>query len=422
MKITIVGAGIGGLSCALSLHAAGFRDIDIYESVAAVKEIGVGVNLLPHAVRELDELGLLAELYQVAIATADLSYMTRRGQLVWHEKRGLGAGYQWPQFSIHRGSLLGIIYRAVLERLGEDRIHVGHQLIRCGTHKGNCAWGEFRRGDAAIPVSTESDLLIACDGVHSTVRAQYHPNEGAPIWNGTTMWRGTTVTAPLLGGDNMIVAGSFAHRIVVYPISRHHAEQGQALINWVAEKRVDENQPMPKQDWEHTVDVAEVLSLFSSFEFPFLSMTSLIKNAQAIYQYPMVDRNPLPSWLQERVVLLGDAAHPMYPVGSNGASQAIIDARTIAFELASSNIIEDALKTYDATRRPATAAIVAANRAVGPEKCIDIVEERAPQGFTNIEDVISEAELIGIAESYKRTAGFDPSVLNERASLSVPSH
>ena len=417
MKITIVGGGIGGLSCALSLHAAGFDDVDVYETVSTVKEIGVGVNLLPHAVRELDELGLLDELYQTAIPTEELSYLTQRGQLVWKEPRGIAAGYRWPQFSIHRGHLLGIIHRAALARLDDERIHVGHHFQGFGQASNKRMWAEFKteRGTEKV----KSDLIIACDGVHSTARASLYPQEGPPLWNGTTMWRGVTLAEPFWSGKSMFIAGRFVHRVVVYPISRSYYDQGKSLINWVAEKRLDEDQPMPKQDWQHQVDVDEVMANFEEFDFPFLSMPALIRNAEAIFKYPMVDRDPLDTWVHGRLTLLGDAAHPMYPVGSNGASQAIIDARTLVHALATEASIDAALEKYDSIRRPATAAVVLANRQVGPEKCIELAEERAPNGFEKIDDVISQTELEEIALNYKQTAGFDPQVLNHRESLNA---
>ena len=417
MKITIVGAGIGGLTCALSLRAAGFKDVDVYESVEEIKELGVGVNLLPHAVRELDELGLLEQLYTTAIPTAELSYLTHRGQLVWKEPRGIKAGYHWPQFSIHRGELLGILYRAVRAQLGRDRIHPGHQFEQFGHIGADRVWAEFNTGNSRKKI--ESDLVIACDGIHSTARALLHPDEGPPLWNGTVMWRGVTDAEPFWGGQSMLIAGRFTHRVIVYPISKTHHDEGRSLINWVAEKRVDNNQPMPKQDWQHEVDLDEVLANFRDFDFPFLSMPRIIRGANAIFRYPMVDRDPLDSWVHGRLTLLGDAAHPMYPVGSNGASQAIIDARTLSHALATESSINDALMAYDRVRLPATASVVTANRQIGPEKCIELAEERAPQGFNDIDDVVSRGELEEIALQYKQTAGFDPERLNNRKSLSV---
>jgi 2-polyprenyl-6-methoxyphenol hydroxylase-like FAD-dependent oxidoreductase len=419
MKIAIAGGGIGGMTLALSLHAAGIDDIDIYESSPAIKELGVGINILPHAARELTELGLLDDLDAVAIRTAELAYYSRHGQRIWSEPRGLDAGYKWPQFSIHRGELLGLLSRAVATRLGAERIHTGHHLSAFGqTDRG--AWAEFadRRGGSGVD-RVEADLLVGCDGVHSVVRRTLYPDEGPPKWNGITMWRGTTLGAPFLSGRTMIMAGHFARRVVVYPISRRLEQQGKALINWVAEFKNAEDQPMPVQDWEHRAVAEEAVAPFSSYVFDFLDVPAMIRGAEAIYRYPMVDRDPLQTWVHGRVTLLGDAAHPMYPVGSNGASQAILDARVLARELALQPSVEAAIMAYDAARRPATAAIVLANRGVGPEKCMEIVEERAPDGFTDLEAIISREELEAISRSYKQTAGFDPNVLNARPSLSV---
>jgi 2-polyprenyl-6-methoxyphenol hydroxylase-like FAD-dependent oxidoreductase len=419
MKIAIIGGGIGGLTLALALHDAGIEDICVYESAPTIKELGVGINILPHAVRELCELGLLDDLYEVAIPTQELVYHSKSGQRIWGEPRGLAAGYKWPQFSIHRGDLQLLLLRAAIKRLGESRVKTGHHLVRFG-QQGDTVWGEFLDKPGGKDVGRyEADLLVACDGVHSIVRRTLYPNEGPPKWNGVTMWRAVTEAKPFLTGRSMIMAGTFARRVVVYPISRKHEDRGLSLVNWVAELKTAEDQPMPVQDWEFIADREEVLKAFGSFKFDFLDVPDMIRHAATIYQYPMVDRDALPTWVDGRVVLLGDAAHPMYPVGSNGASQAIIDARVLARELALKPSIGDALSAYDAERRPATAAVVAANRKVGPELCMELVEERAPNGFTKIEDIVSLAELEQISARYKVTAGFDPAILNSRASLSV---
>jgi 2-polyprenyl-6-methoxyphenol hydroxylase-like FAD-dependent oxidoreductase len=420
VKIAIAGGGIGGLTLALSLFDAGIKDVYVYESAPSIKELGVGINILPHACRELTELGLLDELYSVAIPTAELVYYSKLGQRIWGEPRGLAAGYKWPQFSIHRGELVTLLHRAVVTRLGSSHVLTGHHLARFG-QKGEAVWAEFvDRKSGETVGSAEADLLVACDGVHSTVRRTFFPNEGPPKWNGITMWRAVTEGKPFLSGRTMIMAGKFSCRVVVYPISKKYEDRGEALINWVAELKNAPDQPMPVQDWEFLANREEVVKPFLSYKFDFLDVPAMIQGAQTIYQYPMVDRDPLPAWNHGRVVLLGDAAHPMYPVGSNGASQAIIDARVLARELALRPAIEEALASYDAERRPATAAVVAANRKVGPELCQEIVEERAPDGFTNIDDVISRAELEDISRRYKVTAGFDPTILNNRPSLSVP--
>ena len=419
MKIAIIGGGIGGMTLALSLHDAGLTDVDIYESAHTISELGVGINVLPHAVRELTELGLLDGLAAVGIPTGELVFYSKHGQRIWGEPRGRAAGYHWPQFSIHRGELLNVLHQAVADRLGQARVHTGHHLVRFGQAAGR-AWGEFvDRAKNTVARRIEADLLIGCDGVHSVVRQQLYPDEGPPKWNGITMWRGVSEGKPFLSGRTMLMAGYFQRRVVVYPISKRHEDRDQALINWVAEFKVADDQPMPPQDWEHTARLEEALVPFTSFSFDFLDVPALMRQAETIYQYPMVDRDPLPSWDFGRVTLLGDAAHPMYPVGSNGASQAIIDARVLARELALQPSIEPAVAAYEAARRPATAAVVQANRKVGPEQCMELVEQRAPDGFTNLDDVISQRELEEISRSYKRTAGFDPETLNNRPSLSV---
>lgn len=419
MNVAIVGGGIGGMTLALALKAAGINEVDVYESASTVKELGVGINVLPHAMRELAELGLLDDLLGIGIPTGELVYYSKHGQRIWGEPRGLAAGYRWPQISIHRGRLLGVLHRAVLERLGPGRVHTGLHLVRFG-QQGGQVWGEFiDRATGRAAARIEADLLVACDGIHSVVRQTLYPDEGPPRWNGIVMWRGVTVRQPFLSGRTMVMAGYFGRRVVVYPISKEHEEQGRALINWVAEFKTAPDQPMPRQDWNHTVRLDEVLKPFASFVFDFLDVPALIRGAEAIYQYPMVDRDPLPTWDFGRVTLLGDAAHPMYPVGSNGASQAIIDARVLARELALQPSIAAAVAAYDAVRRPATAAVVQANRRVGPERCMDIIEERAPNGFTNLDDIVSQQELEEIVAVYRRTAGFDPEILNNRPSLSV---
>lgn len=420
MRVAIIGGGIGGMALALSLHAAGIEDVDVYESAPAIRELGVGINLLPHSVRELTELGLLDALLAVGIPTAEFYYFTRRGQQIWHEPLGIAAGYRWPQVSIHRGALLGVLHRAVVERLGPARVHPGHHLVRFGQEPSGEVWGALIDRETGRSVGrVEADLLVGCDGIPSVVRRTLYPAEGPPRWNGVTMWRGVTAGAPFLSGRAMINAGSSKQRVVIYPISKAEEDRGRALINWVATMRTADSGLVPPQDWTYIADCGEVLGAFASFVFDFLEVPALIRGAEAVYQYPMVDRDPLPSWDFGRVTLLGDAAHPMHPVGGNGASQAILDARVLARELAIQPTIEAAIAAYDGHRRPATAAVVQANRRAGPHRCQDLVEERAPNGFTDLHDIVSEDELAAIADEYKRTAGFEIAHLNERASLSA---
>jgi 5-methylphenazine-1-carboxylate 1-monooxygenase len=419
MRVAIAGGGIGGMALALSLHAAGFHAIDVYESASSVKELGVGINLLPHATRELAELGLLDALSAVAIPTAELVFYSTRGQRIWGEPRGLAAGYRWPQLSIHRGTLLGVLHRAVLDRLGPERVHTGHHLSRFEQDASGVRARFVDRASGEPRPPVEADVLVGSDGIHSVVRQMFFPGQGPPRWNGITMWRAVTESAPFLTGRTMIQAGTLDQMVVVYPISRRHEARGRALINWVAGIKNAADQPMPTQDWQRAAHPDDVLAPFESYAFEFLDVPALIRGAEVIYQYPMVDRDPLPTWCFGRVTLLGDAAHPMYPIGSNGASQAIIDARVLARELALRPSIEEAITAYDAQRRPPTGDVVLANRRGGPEKCLSIVEERAPNGFRDLDAVISREELEEISRAYKRTAGFDPESLNSRPSLSV---
>jgi len=247
-------------------------------------------------VRELTELGLLDDLYGVGIPTAELVYYSKHGQPIWREPRGLAAGYRWPQISVHRGQLLGVLYRAVLDRLGPRRVHTGHHLARFGQQDG-AVWSEFVDRTSGAPIGrVATDLLVGCDGIHSVVRQTFYPDEGPPRWNGITMWRGVTIAAPFLSGRTNTIAGYFGRRIVVFPISKRHEDQGRALINWVAMFKTAADQPMPRQDWNHTARIEEVLQPFASYVFDFLNMPDLIRGAETIYQYPMVDRDPLPTW------------------------------------------------------------------------------------------------------------------------------
>jgi 2-polyprenyl-6-methoxyphenol hydroxylase-like FAD-dependent oxidoreductase len=400
MRIAIVGAGIGGCALALSLEAAGFVDVTLYETAGALRELGVGINVLPHAARELTELGLGEAIDAVAVRTGTLSYHDRFGHQIWEEPRGLAAGYKWPQWSVHRGRLLGVLHTAVMARLGPDAIVHGRRVTPNDLSELN------------------ADVVVACDGVHSILRTLVAPNEQGPLWNGVTMWRGVSVAEPFLGGRRMAMAGRLHRRTVIYPI--HDLPDGRQLINWVAEEKTAEGRPMPRHDWSAVSDVAEPMRAFHDYQFDWLDVPSLFALSDEVLAYPMCDRDPLPTWRHGSMTLLGDAAHPMYPVGSNGASQAILDARTLARELALQPTIGEALDAYEAIRLPATSAVVLANRQVGPERCMEVIAERAPDGFTSLDDIISPEELHAMVTSYRTTAGFDPKVLNERDSLSVP--
>jgi 2-polyprenyl-6-methoxyphenol hydroxylase-like FAD-dependent oxidoreductase len=414
MTVLIIGAGIAGLTTALSLHQIGV-DCGVFESVEQIEPLGVGINTLPHAVRELTELGLQDELAASAIPTAELAYHSKHGSLIWSEPRGLAAGYHWPQFSIHRGELQMILLRAARARLGADRIVTGHHLAHWeATPSGVRAHFIQRRTGATLPCA-DGSLLIAADGIHSAARAALYPDEGPPIWNGAILWRGVSHgQQPLLTGRTMVMAGHEFQKFVCYPISRAAYDRGEATLNWIAERKFTPDHAWRREDWNRPGNLQDFLPQFESWRFDWLDVPALIRAADRCYEYPMVDRDPLPRWSFGPVTLLGDAAHPMYPIGSNGASQAILDARVLARELATHGATPAALAAYEAERRPATARIVLANRQNGPEQVMQLVEHRAPGGFARIQDVLSPAELIEAADGYKRIAGFDKDALNQR--------
>ena len=406
MKIAIIGGGIGGLTAALALHKAGFRPT-VYESVGDIRALGVGINLLPHAVRVLSDLGLERDLAATGIATRELLYFNKFGQKIWQEDRGLEAGYPWPQYSILRGAVQYLLLEAVTIRLGADCLRTAHHLASLDATGDRIRLG-FTDGRAGKPVAEETaDLVIGADGIHSEVRRHFYPAEGPPIWNGAILWRGVTESAPFLTGRSMFMAGHANQKFVCYPVSRDHIDRGRSLTNWVAERRVDPSAGYRREDWNREANWDDFLPAFESWRFDWLDIPHLISGAQTVYEYPMVDRDPVERWTFGRVTLLGDAAHPMYPIGSNGASQAILDAEALAHALRITHDPLEALGRYEDARREATGEIVRSNRQNGPEQVMQIVEERAPDGFEDLDTVISRSELQEIADRYKRVAGFD---------------
>lgn len=415
MTVLIIGGGIAGLTTALSLHQIGV-DCRVFESVDTIEPLGVGINTLPHAVRELSELGLRDRLAARAVATAQLAYYSSHGQRIWAEPRGEAAGYRWPQFSIHRGELQMILLAAARERLGSDHILTGHQLTGWDATATGVRAHFVHRRTGEQRDDAEGSLLIGADGIHSTVRSVLYPNEGPPIWNGAIMWRGITTGLSFLDGRTMIMAGHESLKFVAYPISRD-----KGVVNWIAERRFRPDHQWCREDWNRRGNLDDFLPQFTDWRFPWLDVPSVITNATQCFEYPMVDRDPVDRWTFGPVTLLGDAAHAMYPIGSNGASQAILDARVLAREIQTHGEVPAALEAYEAERRPATSRIVLANRRNGPEQVMQLVQERAPQGFTRIEDVLSREELEEAAAGYKRIAGFDKDELNARPPIVTPS-
>ena len=399
MHVLIAGGGIGGLALALMLHQRGLG-CTVLEAAAEVKQLGVGINTLPHAIRELAALDLLPALDGVGIRTRELRYLNRFGQEIWKEPRGIWAGHDVPQFSIHRGHLHRVLWQAAAARLPTGALLNNARLQGFTQDRGGIL-AHLTDGR-----SLSGDVLIGADGIHSTIRATLHPDDGGIRWNGIQMWRGAVEWPAFEGGDTMIVAGDMKEKLVLYPIAPG-ASAATRLTNWVVCAQIgDASKPPPRrEDWSRPGQRDEVLAHVARFRIPFLDVAALVRATPEFWEYPMCDRDPLPFWTQGRVTLLGDAAHPMYPVGSNGASQAVLDARCLAGLLAS-QAPEAALAAYAAERLPKTAEIVRANRKGGPERVVDEVSARAPDGFARLEDVISRAELAAIAGGYAQMAGF----------------
>jgi 5-methylphenazine-1-carboxylate 1-monooxygenase len=403
MNIAIVGGGIGGLSLALSLHRQGLL-CDVYETVAAVREIGVGITLLPHAMRELAELGLQPQLEAAGIENLESVFFNRFGQFIYREPRGRHAGYDWPEVSLHRGKLHRVLYEAARERLGASRVHLDHRCVGVDQDAGGAIVRFESSAGAALP-PLRADVVVACDGVNSAIRRQLYPDEKL-AFAGINTWRGVTFHAPILTGKSYLRIGSIdTGKMVIYPIAHNVDGRGRQLVNWVAEIR---REGAPMNDWNRPGKPEDVLPFFQDWRFDWLDVPALIMGAKQVFEYPMVDRNPVPRWTFGRVTLLGDAAHPMYPRGSNGAAQAIIDARVLAEQLATA--IDDgpeALKAYEALRLQPTARIVEANRTVPPDFINTKVDELSGgKPFRHIDDLISQDELRRMSDHYKRIAGF----------------
>jgi 2-polyprenyl-6-methoxyphenol hydroxylase-like FAD-dependent oxidoreductase len=417
LDIAIAGAGIVGLTAALSLHAAGFKPT-IYEAVDRPQPLGVGINLLPHAVRELSELGLLDELRGIGVEIESLVYLMADGRNVWREPRGLSAGYHWPQIAIHRGKLQMFLLDKVRERLGADAIRFGHKLDAL-VDKSDGWVARFVNGATGqAMLSVKPDLLLGADGIHSAVRRHFYPQEGRPKWNGVTLWRSITRLPVDQVGPTMIWAGYSAQKFVAYPIEIDRATN-EVVLNWICDLRQADPGTPPPEDWNSIGERGDFLPGYADWKWAGVDVPAIVNASGPISVYPMMDRDPLPQWTFGNITLVGDAAHPMYPIGSNGATQGIIDARVLAYHLASQGDVGTALAAYEAQRRPATNAIVLANREQGPDLVLELAARRAPDPGTDLDLVLPVSERKEIAARYKTLAGFAPADLNARPSFSV---
>ena len=410
MTVLVAGGGIAGLSLALTCHQIGVP-VQVFESVTDLQPLGVGINLQPNAVRELYDLGFEDRLDDIGLRATEWAIVGRSGNDVWSEPRGELAGYRWPQFALHRGELQMMLYREVLARLGPEAVLTGHEVVGYRNETDGVV-AVIERADGEH-TEYRGDLLIAADGLNSAVRAQMYPNEGAPIWGGAVMWRGTSAGVPIRSGSAFVVLGSLEHRFVCYPINAPDPQTGLATINWIAELTYDPTSSSFEQsDWNRRVEINKFIRHFEEWSWDWLDVPTLIRGADEVLEYPMVDRDPLPTWVDGRVALVGDAAHVMYPVGSNGASQAIVDARVIGSELVANGTEPSALLAYERRLLDDVNALILRNRGNGPIAILGVVDERCGGVFDNIEDVMPRAEIEEFMARYKAAAGFAIDELN----------
>ena len=406
----IAGGGIGGMALALTLHQIGVP-CTVLEAVPELQPLGVGINLQPNAVRELYDLGLdQHQLDSIGIQARGWALVGRDGNDVYAEPRGLQAGNQWPQYAVHRGQLQMLLYRTVLQRLGPDAMRLGQRVTGYRQHAdGVTALVAQRNGQQQ---QVHGRLLVAADGLHSAVRAQMHPQQPPIQWGGAIMWRGTTQAVPIRTGASFVGVGSLRHRVVLYPISPADPATGLATINWIAEITVDNTQGWPQGDWNRRVALADFSHHFEGWNYGWLDVPALLRGAQEVFEYPMIDRDPVPTWVDGRVALLGDAAHVMYPVGSNGASQAIVDARVLGAEMVAHGANPAALQAYDSRLCADISALVLRNRGAGPFGILGLVDERCGGVFDDINAVIPAPEREAFMARYKAAAGFAMETLN----------
>ncbi|WP_417672240.1 flavin-dependent oxidoreductase [Roseibium sp.] len=415
MTVLIAGGGIAGLSLGLTCEQLGipFR---IYESAPELKPLGVGINLQPNAVRELFELGLEHDLPSIGVETQEFGLFSKKGLEIWTEPRGRWAGYNWPQYSVHRGQLQMLLYRRLVERAGPDCIVTGERAVHFENSE-NGATLHLENAANGVRSTVDGTILIGADGIHSAIRAQMQPNEGPPQWGGAVLWRGTALAKPFRTGATMVMVGHKTQRIVAYPISRPDPETGLAVINWIAELTYDPDAGWNKEDWNREANVTDFMPKFKDWQYDWLDLPALVAGSDKVYEYPMVDRDPIDHWTKGNVSLMGDAAHAAYPVGSNGASQAIVDARKLGAAFHKHGLTHEALMAYEDEMLPVTAKMVMTNRGAGPDAVLQVVEDRCGGDFENVHDVIPADELAGHAEKYKAIAGFAINALNTQPAI-----
>ncbi len=401
--ILIAGGGIAGCALGLTCHQLGlpFR---VFEQVSAPRPLGVGINIQPPAVRELFAMGFEEKLPEIGIETREFALFTRFGLEVWAEPRGRAAGYAFPQYSVHRGRFHMMLLRALVERAGPEAVVTGWRAT--GFDQDDVGvrlhLTQAQTGDTGIETGA---VLIAADGIHSATRAQLYPGEGPPVWDGRMLWRGTAKARAFRTGATMAIIGHDTQRVVAYPISSGDPSTGEAEINWIAELTVDRAREDGRTDWNRAVRPDAFLPRFEDWAYDWLDFPSLVGRSAEVLEYPMVDRDPLPRWSFGRVTLMGDAAHPAYPTGSNGGTQAVLDARRLGLAFREAGVTPEALSLFDTRVRAASNRIVLANCTQDPAKVLQVVEDRCGGRFADIADVMPHEALVDHATGYKKLAG-----------------
>ena len=407
--ILIAGGGIGGLALALSLHQFGLR-CTVYEQVRSLKPLGVGINIQPNAVRELFDLGLTqAQLDEIGVPAKEWALVGQKGQEIYAEPRGTDAGYRWPQYAAHRGQLHMLLYQTLVDRAGAEAVQLGAKITGYTHGPAGGVTAHVARADGS-QTRAEGTLLIGADGIHSAVRAQMHPDQPPIHWGGALMWRGTSRAKPVRTGSSFVGLGDHRQRMVIYPISAPDAD-GYATINWIAEVTLDETEER-KSGWYRPAELSDFAHHFDGWTYDWLDVPALLRGATEIYENPMIDRDPIPTWVDGPVALIGDAAHAMYPTGSNGASQAIMDARHLCARFLQDGVTPAALRSFDDTYCGPISELILRNRGAGPFGLLNMVNDRCGGAFDQIDDVIPPQERAEYMAQYKTAAGFAADRLN----------
>lgn len=408
--VIVAGGGIGGLATALTLQQIGVPCV-VYEAVREMRPLGVGINLQPNAVRELYDLGFTqSDLDSVGLPAEEWALVGLNGNDIYSEPRGRAAGYDWPQYAVHRGQFHMLLHDKLVQRAGPGVIRLGSRVTGYRqTPGGVVALVEHADGSSS---EVKGRLLIGADGIHSSIRAQMHPQQPPIHWGGAIMWRGTTWAKPIRTGASFVGLGTHRHRIVFYPISHPDPQTGLAMINWIAEITVDNADGWKELGWFRQVPISDFIHHFDNWTWDWLDVPALLGGAQTAFENPMIDRDPIPTWQDGPVALLGDAAHAMYPTGSNGASQAIVDARVLGASLLEHGVRPEALAAYDAKLCGPISQLILRNRGAGPFGLLNLVDERCGGSFDNIDEIVPPEERSAFMAGYKAAAGFAIGQLN----------